>query len=308
MGRSQTRSSPAVGGVKQVTILMVVVLPAPFGPRRPRHSPGLTRKSSASTTRRVPYSLLRPRASTMASLATRGILEGRRRLQQPRVQQKPFRMAGGTAGSEPERLLAMAPLAAVLRLAAPTTLVMAVSAVSNVVYTYFVSRLGADAIAAVSLVFPVSLLAITAMAGGIGAGASSAVARALGAGHPRRAAVIAEHGVLLALVLGVLFALGIFVGAASLFTLMGGRGVVLASATLFARVLFGGAAITFVGAMFDSIMRGEGNVRIPALWSSTSLLFQIVLTPLFMFVAGWGLVGAALAALTSQLLATIPRA
>ena len=47
--------------------------------------------------------------------------------------------------SEPERLLAMAPLAAVVRLAAPTTVVMAVSAVSNVVYTYFVSRLGVDA-------------------------------------------------------------------------------------------------------------------------------------------------------------------
>src|SRR5258708_34104332 len=73
----------------------------------------------------------------------------------------------------------MAPLPAVFRLAAPTTLVMIVAAVSNVVYTYFVSRLGVEAIGAVSLVFPISLLAITAMAGGIGAGASSAVSRAL---------------------------------------------------------------------------------------------------------------------------------
>ena len=70
----------------------------------------------------------------------------------------------GVARSEPERLLAMAPLGAVVRLAAPTTVVMAVSAVSNVVYTYFVSRLGVDAIGAVSLVFPVSLLALTVSA------------------------------------------------------------------------------------------------------------------------------------------------
>src|SRR5215813_2907493 len=89
------------------------------------------------------------------------------------------------ARSEPDRLLEVAPLSAVMELAAPTTVVMAVAAVSNVVYTYFVSRLGTDAIAAVSLVFPVSLLAITAMGGGIGAGASSAVARALGAGERR---------------------------------------------------------------------------------------------------------------------------
>src|SRR2546422_11001639 len=82
----------------------------------------------------------------------------------------------------------MAPLAAVVRLAAPTTLVMAVAAVSNVVYTYFVSRLGVEAIGAVSLVFPVSILAITTMVGGIGAGASSAVARGLGGGRESVAA------------------------------------------------------------------------------------------------------------------------
>jgi len=208
----------------------------------------------------------------------------------------------------PHDLLALPPLRAIVRLAMPTTGVMLIAATSNVLYTYYVSRLGADAIAAVSLVFPISLLAITAMTGGIGAGAASAVARALGAGQLRGAAAIAEHALFLAFTLGVLFALGMLFGAARLFTLMGGNGSVLTLATMFARVLFGGAMISFVAAMFDSIMRGEGNVRIPALWSSAALFLQILLTPLFMFVAGWGLVGAAVAVLTSQLLATLPRA
>jgi putative MATE family efflux protein len=89
---------------------------------------------------------------------------------------------------------------------------------------------------------------------------------------------------------------------------MGGQGVVLEQATMFARVLFGGAVISFTAAMFDSIMRGEGNVRVPAIWSSTSLLLQIGCTPLFMFVFGWGLLGAPLAALTCQFAAVLPRA
>jgi putative MATE family efflux protein len=202
----------------------------------------------------------------------------------------------------------MSPFRAIFRLATPTTLVMLIAATSNVLYTYYVSRLGADAIAAVSLVFPIALLAITAMGGGIGAGAASAVARALGAGRRRDAAAVAEHALVLSAVIGIVFGLAILVGAPTLFRLMGGQGAVLQSAVMFARVLFGGAVITFVGAMFDSIMRGEGNVRVPAIWSSTSLLLQIVLTPLFMFVAGLGLVGAPLAMLASQLLATIPRA
>ena len=126
---------------------------------------------------------------------------------------------------EPDRLLAMAPLAAVVRLAAPTRLVMAVAAVSNVVYTYFVSRLGVEAIGAVSLVFPVSLLAITAMAGGIGAGASSAVARALGAGRRGDAAALAGQALVLSVVIGLGFGLVVQVAAPALFRLMGARGV-----------------------------------------------------------------------------------
>src|SRR5687767_11317666 len=119
-------------------------------------------------------------------------------------------MSGSAAASagrptETGRLLGMSPLRAIIRLAAPTTLVMAVSAISNVVYTYFVSRLGVDAIGAVSLVFPISLLAITAMGGGIGAGASSAVARALGGGRPRDAAALSGQALVLSLVIGVAF-------------------------------------------------------------------------------------------------------
>jgi len=214
----------------------------------------------------------------------------------------------GAARSEPDRLLGMAPLAAVVRLAAPTTLVMAVAAVSNVVYTYFVSRLGMEAIGAVSLVFPVSLLAITAMAGGIGAGASSAVARALGAGRRGEAAALAGQALVLSVVIGLGFGLVVQVVAPALFRAMGARGAVHASATLFARVLFGGAAITFLGGMFDSVLRGEGNVRVPAIWSTTSLVLQMGCTPLFMFGLGWGLEGAALAMLACQLVATVPRA
>src|SRR5438094_6079164 len=135
----------------------------------------------------------------------------------------------GVARSEPDRLLAMTPLAAVVRLAAPTTLVMAVSAVSNVVYTYFVSRLGVDAIGAVSLVFPVSLLALTAMGGGIGAGAASAVARALGAGRRTDAAALAGQALVLSVVIGPGFGLAGPVLAAPLFRLMGANGAVHAS-------------------------------------------------------------------------------
>jgi putative MATE family efflux protein len=207
-----------------------------------------------------------------------------------------------------EGLLNEPPLRAIVRLAMPTTMVMLFAATSNVLFTYYVSRLGSEAIAAVSLVFPISLLAITAMVGGVGAGAASAVARALGGFRQQDAIAVAEHALMLSVAVGAVFGAVIVLGAPFFFRLMGGTGNVLEGATLFARILFAGAAITFCGAMFDSIMRGEGNVRVPAACSSASLVLQIVLAPVFMFVFGWGLAGAAAAMLTSQLVATAARA
>lgn len=214
----------------------------------------------------------------------------------------------GPAPREPLALLALPPLQAVLRLAAPTTVVMLVSTATNVLYTYYVSRLGAEAIAAVSLVFPVTLLVTTAMTGGLGGGVASAIARGLGAADRRHAADVAEHAMALAVGFGAAFALAVLAGGPVLFALMGGEGTVHAMAVTFARVLFGGAVVTFTGAMLDSVLRGEGNVRVPSVWSGVSLGLQIVLTPVFMFWLGLDLVGAAVAVIVSQAIATVPRA
>lgn len=204
-------------------------------------------------------------------------------------------------------LLAQRPLRAIVALAAPTTLVMAIAALSNVLHTYFVSRLGDDAIAAVSLVFPIVMILITVVAGGLGTGVAAGVARALGAGRSAQAAALAEHANVITLVVAVLGTAACELGARPLFALMGGSGAVLDQATLFARVLFSGLVVSFAVGTFDAILRGAGNVRVPAVCSTLSLLLQIAFTPLYMFVLDLGLAGAALATITGQALGLIPR-
>lgn len=207
----------------------------------------------------------------------------------------------------PAALLAEAPLRALVRLAAPTTGVMSIAALSNVLYTYFVSRLGPEAIAAVALVFPVSLILTTLVGGGIGAGVSSAVARALGAGERAEATGVAEHAFALTGGLGAVLSVLLTIGAPQIFRLMGATGTVLVSAVAFARIVFGGLLVTFFVATCDSVLRGEGNVRVPALWSSLSLVSQIVLTPLCMFALGLGIRGAPVAMIAGQLIGAGPR-
>ena len=207
----------------------------------------------------------------------------------------------------PIGLLDQPPLRAIAALAAPTTAVMMMAAISNVLHTYFVSRLGDDAIAAVALVFPISLILMTVISGGMGAGVASGIARALGAGRTADASAVAEHALAITTLLSVVGTIATELGGRALFGAMGGRGAVLEQATQFARVLFGGMLITFTVGTFDSILRGSGNVRIPALCSTLSLALQITLTPLFMFVVGLGLIGAPLATLTGQCIGLVPR-
>ncbi len=208
----------------------------------------------------------------------------------------------------PGALLAQDPARAVVRLAAPTTAVMSVAAVSNVLHTYFVSYLGSEAIAAVSLVFPVALIVTTLMGGGIGAGVSSAVARTLGSGRGGSAAAVIQHAFVLTGCLAAALSAALVVGAPRIFGALGGRGGVAEQATAFARVLFGGLPIAFFTATCDSVLRGEGNVRVPALWSAVSLLLQIALAPLFMFAFGWGIAGAPAAVIAGQAICLAPRA
>jgi len=204
-------------------------------------------------------------------------------------------------------LLALRPLRAIVTLAAPTTAVMLFAALSNILHTYFVSRLGDDAIAAVSLVFPIVMILITVVSGGLGTGVASGIARALGAGRSADARAIAEHAILITTGLAVGGSLASEIGARSLFSLMGGTGTVLDQATLFSRVLFGGLLISFSVGTFDSILRGAGNVRVPAFCSTLSLLLQIALTPVYMFYFKLGLIGAPLATLTGQAIGLVPR-
>lgn len=204
-------------------------------------------------------------------------------------------------------LLALRPLRAIVHLAAPTTAVMLVAALSNILHTYFVSRLGDDAIAAVSLVFPIIMILVTVVSGGLGTGIASGIARALGAGRGADARAIAEHAIVITVGLAVAGSLTSEVGARALFGLMGGTGAVLDQATLFSRVLFGGLIISFTVGTFDSILRGAGNVRVPAFCSTLSLVLQIAFTPLFMFSLDLGLAGAPLATLTGQAIGLVPR-
>ena len=185
------------------------------------------------------------------------------------------------------RLLLEGPVArTLLRLAAPNVLVMVLQAMVSTLDGVFVGWLGTDALAGVSLVFPLVMLMQTMSAGGMGGGVASAVARAIGGGRRADADALVVHAIVIALAMAAAFTLLLELGGPALYHAMGGRGAGLDSAVLYSRVLFGGALAYWLFNTLGSVIRGSGNMALPASVMVAGSAIYLALSPAL--ILGWG--------------------
>src|ERR1700687_3403539 len=104
------------------------------------------------------------------------------------------------------RLLLEAPIAStLLRLAWPNIVVMLAQASTGLIETWWVSRLGIDALAGMALVFPGFMMMQMLSAGAMGGGISSSIARALGGGRRADADALVLHAIVIAVLFGLAF-------------------------------------------------------------------------------------------------------
>ena len=208
------------------------------------------------------------------------------------------------------RLLLEGPVArTLLRLAAPNVLVMVLQAMVSTLDGVFVGWLGTDALAGVSLVFPLVMLMQTMSAGGMGGGVASAVARAIGGGRRADADALVVHAIVIALAMAAGFTLLLELGGPALYHAMGGRGAGLDSAVLYSRVLFGGALAYWLFNTLGSVIRGSGNMALPASVMVAGSAIYLALSPAL--ILGWGplprlgIAGAAAASVVSFALGSV---
>jgi putative MATE family efflux protein len=191
--------------------------------------------------------------------------------------------------------------ATLLRLAAPNILNL-VAFVGVITFDgFFLGKIGTNALAGASLAFPWIMVILQTTNSGMGAGVSSAVARALGAGKRERADELTFHAFLLALALAGIFSTALLLAAPSMFAWMGGRDTMLVDALSYADVAFGGAVCITVLNLLGNAVRGTGNMSLPAGVLVGCVIAHIALSPLLIFGygplpalgpagAGWGLV------------------
>jgi putative MATE family efflux protein len=175
------------------------------------------------------------------------------------------------------------------RLAWPIVVTELLQVTYNLADTFWLGRLSTDAVAAVSLAFPIILLFI-ALGGGLTVAGSTLVAQYVGAGSDRSAGAVAGGTLTVvggfATVIGVVGAL-IAGPALSLLPASGATGQqVLPLAVRYMRVFFLGLPFLFGFFVFAALMRGYGNTRTPMVVTAVSVVFNVILDPVLIF--GWG--------------------
>ena len=185
--------------------------------------------------------------------------------------------------------------------ALPMAVVMSMGGLLNVIDGIFVGRfVGAQALAAVSLAFPVVMLlaALTTLAGG---GMSGLLARHLGAGSRAAAGAVfaGAHGLALA-ISAVLIAVALSAGPAIISTLAAGNTDVTGPAGRYLLILILGAPVQFALGLHADALRNEGRAGHIAMLSVLVNLLNIGANYIAIVVLGLGVTGSALGTVGAQ--------
>ena len=211
--------------------------------------------------------------------------------------------------SDRQKLFLEGPIGtALIRLAIPIILGNLLLTGYQLTDAFWVGRLGAAAVAAVSISFPVMFLVI-ALGAGLGIAGATLSAQYMGAGRQDLVNHVAAQTMTMVAVTSVVLGAAGFALAPLLLGLMGVEPDVYAGALGFMRVSFVGIIFVFAYGMFQALMRGVGETRTPLLIVFGTVVLNFLLDPLFIFGFGplppLGVMGAALATLTTQGLAAL---
>lgn len=174
--------------------------------------------------------------------------------------------------------------------------------------TFWVGRLGAEAVAAVSLSFPVVFLLIS-LGSGLGIAGTILVAQHRGRGDQRQVDYVSAQTVVMMLAASVVVTVVGYAVSGPAMRLMGAPTEVLRDATSYLQISFLGMVFMFGFFVYQSLMRGVGDVTTPMLIVLATVVLNLALDPLFIF--GWGPVrpfgvaGAALATIGTQAVAMV---
>ena len=203
-----------------------------------------------------------------------------------------------------EKRLTTGPIPALIkRLAIPASVGFFFNTMYNVVDTYFGGLISTEALAALSLSFPVFFIIIS-MGTGVSNGATALIATAVGAEDDETAKKLAAQGLSFGLMLGVVLTVVGFWASPHLFRLLGASDAYLATAMDYMSTIFCGTILFMTVYMLNAILNAIGDTRTFRNFLIVAFFLNVGLDPWFiyggLFVPEMGFSGIALATILVQ--------
>lgn len=174
--------------------------------------------------------------------------------------------------------------------------------------TFWLGRLGANAVAAVSLSFPVLFLVLS-LGSGLTLAGTVMVSQFKGAEDQKMVDFSSSQSVFLILLISVLLAVISYFSAGPLMTLIGAGPEIYDDSVSYFKVSSLGFVFLFLFFIFQSLMRGIGNVMLPVYVILFTVFLNLILDPLFIYgygpIPGYGVAGAAVASVVTQGLSAV---
>ncbi len=187
------------------------------------------------------------------------------------------------------------PAKAVVKLGVPLIAGMFIMVLYNLVDTYFIGLLRDDyQLAAVNLAYPVMMISI-AISNMIGTGASSLIARSLGAGDREKADHTVTAGFVLTVVNSVIVAALGLILLGPIVKGLGAQANTFDYTRQYVQVILAGSLFTMGNYTFGQLLRSEGSVKQSVAGMIAGTVVNIILDPIFIFALGMEIRGAAIA-------------
>ena len=190
----------------------------------------------------------------------------------------------------------------------PMVISFLVQSLYNIVDSIFVARYSSDALAAVSLAYPIQILMI-AVSVGTGVGVNALLSRSLGEGNRKKAKQTADNAILLGILASIAFALFGALGTKLFFDSQTKSESIrqLGYSYLFVVTIFSFGLILEV--TFERILQSTGKTIYNMVTQGVGAIINIILDPILIFglfgVPKLGIAGAAIATVTGQIIAMI---
>jgi putative MATE family efflux protein len=192
-----------------------------------------------------------------------------------------------------------------LKMSWPSITAMLAMAVANLIDTFWLARLSTQALAALTVCFPIQMI-FGAIGVGTGVGAGSFAARMFGAGQHEKAQQTAGQVILLSIALGILTMIPVLIGHDAILRGFGATDDIMPLARQYLVLIVFGSPFLYFLMMVNNLLRAEGRPQLSMYVVLTLSLVLMVLEPFLIF--GWGffpklgIAGAALAAVISQMI------